>query len=108
MSAKLVDGAMFRGGHEPGTGILGNARLWPLLKRGNEGVLGQFLGDADVAYDARESGDHARRLDPPHRLDGTMCISSRHCYRSLHVQTICASWIVGSRVHQSNSDVGPS
>ena len=56
MSAKLVDGAMFRGGHEPGTGILGNARLWPLLKRGNEGVLGQFLGDADVAYDARESG----------------------------------------------------
>lgn len=98
----------FRGGHEPGTGILGNARLWPLLKRGNEGVLGQFLGDADVAYDARESGDHARRLDPPHRLDSTKCISSRHRYRSHHVQTIRASWIDGRRDQPAYSDGVPS
>src|SRR5213083_2609193 len=30
-AAKLVDGAPLRGGHEPGAGVVGNARLGPAL-----------------------------------------------------------------------------
>ncbi len=69
VAAQHVDCAMLRGGHEPGARIARDAGLRPLLKRGDQRVLREFLGDADIAHDAREAGDEPRRLDPPDRVD---------------------------------------
>ena len=55
VSAQDIDRTMLRGGHEPGTRVLRYARLRPLLERGNESVLSQFLRHADVAHDSREA-----------------------------------------------------
>jgi hypothetical protein len=48
---------MLGGGHEPGARVVWDARLWPLLKRGDESILRQVLGKADVTHDAREPSD---------------------------------------------------
>ena len=37
--AQLVDGAMLRGGHEPGPRVVRDARLGPTLERGDERIL---------------------------------------------------------------------
>ncbi len=68
--APMVDGPVLRRGHEPGARISRNARCRPLLERRDERVLGQILGNADVAHDPRESGNEARRFDSPDRVDG--------------------------------------
>ena len=68
--------------HAPG--IARHAVLRPLLERGDERVVREILGDADIAHDARETGDEPRRLDPPDRVDGAMRVGSRHGYRSHH------------------------
>jgi hypothetical protein len=60
------------GGHEPGAGLVGDACVWPLLERRHERVLGQLLGNADVADDARERGDQSRRFDAPDGVDGAV------------------------------------
>ena len=85
--AQPVDRAMLRGRHQPGAGLVGNARRRPLLERRDERVLRQLLGEADVAHHAREAGDELRRLDAPDRVDRAMdvrngCIGSHHGYRS--------------------------
>ena len=77
-AAKLVDGAPLRGGHEPGAGVVGNARLGPALERGDECVLRQVLRQADITGHAREPGDELGRLDAPHRVDGAVGIGRRH------------------------------
>jgi hypothetical protein len=71
-SAEEIDRAMLRSCHEPRAGIARNARLGPSLQRGDEGVLGQLLGQADVTHHAHEAGDEFRCLDPPDCLDGAM------------------------------------
>jgi hypothetical protein len=48
---------MLGGGHEPGARVVRDARLRPLLKRGDESILRQVLGKADVTHDAREPSD---------------------------------------------------
>ena len=85
VSAEVVDRAMFRGGHQPGARIVRDARLRPLLERGDQGILRQVLGHADIAHDPRQPGDEPRRLDPPDCVNRAMCIGSRHCYRSHHL-----------------------
>jgi hypothetical protein len=40
-----------------------------VLERGDERVLRQLLGEADVAHHACDAGDHLRRLDPPDRIE---------------------------------------
>jgi len=45
-----------------------------LLERGNERVLRQLLGQADVADDPRQAGDQPGGLDSPDRVDGTVCV----------------------------------
>jgi len=42
----------------------------PLLERGDESVLCEFLGKTDIADDARETGDDPGRLNPPDCVDG--------------------------------------
>ena len=91
VAAQVVDGAMLRGGHEPGARVVRDADCRPLLERGDEGILREFLGKTDVAHDPRETGDDPSRLDPPDRVDRAMCIGSRHGYRSHHVRSFSAS-----------------
>src|SRR5713226_8437139 len=76
--AQQVDPTTPRDGHEPGAWVVRDARLRPLLERGDERVLREILGKTDIAHDPRETGDEPRRLDPPDRVDGAMRIGSRH------------------------------
>ena len=59
-------------------GLSGTPVARPLLERGDQRVLRELLGEADVAHDAREPGDEPRRLDPPDRVDRAMGIGGRH------------------------------
>jgi hypothetical protein len=84
VSAPEINGAMFRSGHEPGAWVVRYARRRPLLERGDESVLCKLLGKSDIAHDPCETCNDPGGLDPPDRVDGTMCIGSRHSYRSHH------------------------
>ena len=53
-------------------GLCGMPESGPLLERGDEGVLGQLLGEADVAHDAGEAGDERGGLDAPDGVDGAI------------------------------------
>ncbi len=90
-AAEAVDRAVLGGGHQPGAGLVGDAGARPLLERGDERVLRQLLGHADVAHHAREAGDELGLLDAEDRVDGVMCIGSRHGYRYQHLQVARAS-----------------
>ena len=48
---------MFRRAHEPRAGLGGDARHGPLLEGRDQGVLGKFLRQADVAHDMCQAGD---------------------------------------------------
>ena len=54
---QLIDRAAFGGGGEPGARVFGDAGLRPLFERGDEGILGEVFGQADVAGEADEAGD---------------------------------------------------
>ncbi len=54
---EVIDGAMLGGGHQPGGRVAGDARRRPLFERGEERVLRELLGDADVTDHARKPGD---------------------------------------------------
>ena len=87
-AAKPVDGAVSGGGHEPGAGIARNPRLRPFLESHDERVLRQFLGEANVAHDARQPRDELGLLYAPDRIDGAMDVGCRHGNR---YTTIAAS-----------------
>ena len=91
IAAKVINGAMLGRGHEPGARIVRDAGVWPLFEGGDEGVLGEFFGNADVADDAGESGDDAGGLDTPDSVDGAMGVGRGHAYPSHHLQIIRAS-----------------
>jgi len=84
VAAQSVEGAMLGRSHEPGAGVVRNARLRPLLERDHERVLRQLFGHAHVADDPGQAGDQPRRFDPEDRLDGTLGLGNRHGYRSHH------------------------
>ena len=73
-AAKEVDGAVLRRGHEPGARVVRDACLRPLLERGDERVLRQVLGEADVPHDPDEPRDHLGGLDPPDCVDLAACV----------------------------------
>ena len=75
-AAVLVERAVLRGRHQPGGGIVGNASFRPALERGDQRILRQLFGDADVARDARNAGDDLRLLDAPDRLDRLVRVGS--------------------------------
>src|SRR3982074_2578118 len=91
VAPKVIDGAMLCGGHQPRTGIVRHAGFRPLLERGDQGILREFFGYADVAHDARKTGDYPGRFNPPDRIDSAMCEGRRHAYPSHHLQFIRAS-----------------
>ena len=54
--------------HQPGARVVRDARLGPLLERGDQRVLRQVLGQADVAHDrarGRRSAGRTRSARPP-------------------------------------------
>src|ERR1700758_3534792 len=54
--AKEVDGSMLRRAHQPGAGIFGNPRVWPLFESRDQSVLREPFGYAHVADDAGQPG----------------------------------------------------
>ena len=72
VAAEEIDGAAFGGCGKPRRGIIGDARLRPLLQCGDKCFLREVFGEADVTGEARESGDDARGLDAPDGFDGAM------------------------------------
>src|SRR6267154_2290092 len=106
VSAQEIDCAMLRGGHQPGARVVRDTRFWPLLECGDEGVLRQLLGMADVTYDPRETRDDPGGLDPPDRVNRAMCIGSRHGYRSHHLYPASASRGTSRLLLRSHSYAG--
>src|SRR5256886_17374141 len=56
-AAKLVVDAPLRGGHEPGAGVGGNARLGPARERGAACAMPRVLSQAATTGHAREPAD---------------------------------------------------
>src|SRR6266576_3269481 len=82
---------MLRGGHKPGTRVVRDARLRPLLERGDQSVLRELFGQTHITHDPRETSNDPRGLDPPDRVDRAMRMGSRHRYPSHHLQSAGAS-----------------
>src|SRR6266849_3270039 len=80
-AAKEINGTMLGGGHEPGTWVLRDTRLLPLLERGDEGILGKILGKADIAHDPNETADEPGRFDSPDGVNRAMDIGGGHSHR---------------------------
>jgi hypothetical protein len=78
VAAEQVDGAPLGHGHQPGARIARDAGGGPLLQRGDDRVLGQFLGQAHVARVAGQPRDQPGPLDPDHRVDRRMGIRPGH------------------------------
>ena len=62
LAAQAVDGAVARGGDDPGEGGIGDPVARPALERGGVRVLQRVLGAVDVAEDAREDGQRPRAV----------------------------------------------
>src|SRR5919198_2206984 len=105
-AAKKINRSMFRRGHEPRARILRNARLGPLFKRGNEGILRQLFCDAHVAHHSSQPGNYPSRLDSPNRLNRAMRIGSCHSYRSHHVHAFSATSAWSAAFAQGESTPG--
>jgi hypothetical protein len=84
-AAQAIDRAMLGRSHQPGTWLVRNARLRPLLKRSDERVLRQLLGKAHIAHHARKAGDELGLLNTEDRVDGAMGVSRHHSDRSHHL-----------------------
>ena len=67
--ADPVNGAMLGGNHEPGAGVRGDSVSRPLLKSRDQGVLGQFLGQAHVPDQPGQARDDPGGLHPPQGFD---------------------------------------
>ena len=81
-AAEVIDRAMLGGGHQPGAGVVRDARCGPLLERGNERVVREIFGKPHIAHHTRQGRNDFRGFDAPDRVDGAMGVGSRHGYRS--------------------------
>jgi hypothetical protein len=86
VATEHINRTVLRGGHEPGAWIVGDARFRPLLEGSDESVLGEFLGEADIADDAGETRDDSGGLNPPDGIDGAVGEGRRHGYPSHHLR----------------------
>src|SRR5579862_2807482 len=78
----MIDRTMLRGGREPSTRAIRDARCRPLLKRGDECVLGKLFGQTEITDNPGDSGDDSGGLDPPDGVNRAMGIGGRHRYPS--------------------------
>jgi hypothetical protein len=56
-AARRVDGPVLRGGHQPTGRVRRHPGARPLLQRGEQGILGVLLGQAQVLGDPGQPGD---------------------------------------------------
>src|SRR5277367_5456497 len=91
VAPEMINRAMLGCGHQPCAGIIRHARLRPLLQRGNQSVLRQILGDADVAHHPREAGDNPGGFNPPDCVNRAISVGSAHSYPSHHLRLSRAS-----------------
>ena len=78
VAPQLIQGAIPCCHHEPGSGVVGNARVRPLLESGDQRILGEFFRQPHVADHPCQACDEPCGLDPPHGLDGAMGIRDLH------------------------------
>src|SRR5580765_411280 len=71
-AAKMIDSAVFGGGHEPRTGIVRYAGLRPFFEGGDQRVLREFFGEADVARHTSEHRDNLGGLHAPDGVNGAV------------------------------------
>ena len=94
-AAEMIDRAMLGGRHQPGAGVVRNARCRPLLERRHERIVREIFGQPHVAHHARQGRNNLRGFDAPDGVDVAMGVGSRHGYRSHHLHpalsTISAS-----------------
>jgi len=57
VSAEVIHGTMLGSRHEPGARVIRDARLGPLLERGDQSILREILGQAHITHDPREAGN---------------------------------------------------
>lgn len=69
-AAEVVDAAALGRRHEPGGRVVRHPARRPLLEGCDEGVLGEVLGELDVARHPGEGSHEPRRLSPPRGGDG--------------------------------------
>ena len=77
-AAQMVDGPAPGRRHQPGAGSFRHARGRPPLQGGQQGVLGQLLGQGHVAQHPRQAGDQAGLFDAPDRQDRAMGVYGCH------------------------------
>jgi hypothetical protein len=73
VAADAVDGAVARGGHEPGARVGGRPVEGPALGRDRERFLGGFLGEVEVAEEADQAGEDAAPLVAEDLLEDRYC-----------------------------------
>ncbi len=59
---QAVDRLELPGRDQPGSRVIRDAGLWPLLQRGTEGVLKRLLRDIEVPQDANQRRKNPARL----------------------------------------------
>src|SRR5258708_32320313 len=60
VSAEVINRTMLGCGHKPGSRVVRDTRLWPLLERSDESILREVLGNASLAHHPPATGDHPR------------------------------------------------
>ncbi len=80
---QAVDRAVLCRAHQPGARVVRHALVRPLLQGRHQRLLGEVLGQAEVADDAGEAGDQPCRLDSPDGFDRPVGVGDRHRAASL-------------------------
>jgi hypothetical protein len=68
-TTQRVDRAPLCRGHQPRSGVFGDAFFGPEFERSDQGILGQFFCDADIVGDSGDGSDEPCGLDLPHGLN---------------------------------------
>jgi hypothetical protein len=76
VTPEVVERAVFGHLHQPRAGIARHAFGRPLLERGDQRVVREILGEADVTDHADETGDQAGRFDAPDRVDSALDVGA--------------------------------
>jgi len=56
-----------------------------LIESGNQSILREVFGKADIAHHPHQAGNDFGGLNPPNSFDGAMDVGSRHLYPSHHL-----------------------
>src|SRR6476660_517800 len=86
--AENSDRATLRGRHEPGARVIRDARFRPSFECDDKRLLGEVLGDANVAHHPRENGYELGLLDAENCFNCEMSVGSRHGYRLTPVPSV--------------------